>query len=393
MANAVTVLGFPHGGENDVYGGSVLAVTAGSLWAEEIDSALAEVFRIITARYENDIDPLPTARHWDCVEFRIGSFTAAESDGDEFTIWHDGDSPGDGWEIRAVIVNSKAAYNVRIFYNGTQVGSDGSTDISTDGTNFRIARFTWLSGQVALEIGGTVEVNAGTSNAIPTIGMLVGGRESGPSSLNFAFRRVLQVRGDSGSDRPDETSMVFTAIEPDSAGSQTDNAWVDGTVADWDDWNSGGAADEGTTFEQAPDGTEDYDTVTVLSVPTIAETRFALYLHVQMGLDSALASKDLGNAVISDGTSKSELGLGSLASDVYVEGHCMFNFAPDSGVWTQTDLDNLEIGVWGKSEDAVFDLRVSAVWGEFVGYDLDAGDPPPLSLIYKSRYMAPLLVR
>lgn len=391
MANAVTVAGFPHGNENDVYGGNVSNVNDGSFWQNNADDSLKHMIRALAARYQNDTT-LPTARHWDCLEFIVGPFQAADSDGDEFNLWSDGNGTS-GWEIRATIINSKTAYNVRIYFNGTQVGSDGTTDIATGAGTWRQARFTWLSGQVALEVDGTVEINAGTANAIPTIGFRQGGNIGHSSSLILLIRKAVQVRGDSSSDRPDETSQVFTAIEPDSAGSQTDNAWVDGTVADWDDWNSGGGADEGTTFEQGPDDTDAYDTVTVLAVPTLAKTRFALFVHVQMGVDGAEASKDIGNVVISDGTSKSELDLGTLATDAYVSSHGMFNKAPDSGAWTQTDLGNLELGVWGKSVAASHDLRVSAVWGEFVEYDLDAGDPPPLSLIYRRDAMAPLLVR
>lgn len=374
MANAVAVLGFPHGGENAVYAGGVNAVQAGVQWVHGLDDALQHMIRAVAARYQNDTT-LPTARHWDCIEWRIDSLTDF-NDGDVFTIYGDGNAPS-GWEIKGVIVNTKTAYNVRIYFDGTQVGPDGITDIDTSATH-RIARFTWLSGQVALEVDGTLEINTSTTDPIPTIGFKIGGGLTGPSIKNILPRRAMQVRGDSGSDRPDENSMLFAAIEPDSAGSQSDNAWVDGTVADWDDWNGGGAADGGTTFEQAPDGTEGYDTVTVLAVPTLTKTRFALFVHVQMGVDGAAASKDLGNVVISDGTSKNELDLGTKATDGYFVSHGMFNKAPDSGAWTQPDLNNLELGVWGKSVAASHDLRVSAVWGELVQYDLDAGNPPPV---------------
>ncbi len=83
MASEVALLGFPHGGENKVYGPVNHAPTAGTAWQMSMATATANLF---DSRIDEDVT-LPTARHWVCVEWQIILVVGQDSDGDEFVIW------------------------------------------------------------------------------------------------------------------------------------------------------------------------------------------------------------------------------------------------------------------------------------------------------------------
>jgi hypothetical protein len=79
--------------------------------------------------------------------------------------------------------------------------------------------------------------------------------------------------------------------------------------------------------------------------------------------------------IISDGTNADEQGR-ALKSSFYESRRYLYQLAPDGGAWTQTDLDNLEIGVkWEVGDDPVT-LNLTAIQAEAVGFDLDPGEIP-----------------
>lgn len=84
-------------------------------------------------------------------------------------------------------------------------------------------------------------------------------------------------------------------------------------------------------------------------------------------------------AMSGDGTNFESVATQASTSTSYTQGRCIFERAPDAGVWTQTDLDALEVGTDLFIADDIVAWRDTAVHCEAMGcdyIDLTAIDAP-----------------
>lgn len=375
-ASISVIHAFPHGGEKEVYGSGLTGPdpTSGSYWVTQVRVTAAPILHPPTGL---DVS-VPTARSWWIWEHAVSTpAEAADQDEDFFIFGHA------AWWISGHFedANPPTYYTIRLNNVTDGLVGEGTTQFALggplDGTTFwRQCRLTWLSGQIALEVDGTYEVNASTPQSIPLYSNFdFGGDVGGVSFTNIFLRKVVIVRGDSSSDRPDETTQAFAAVEPGGNGGYT--GWT-GVYTDYDDWNSGGANDGDTTVITPPGTSTVKETASLSAQPTItASYEHALWNHHHCRITGSPAgAKSLGSSLIYDGTNEVAGSLGASDTTSYLTRSVMYKMAPDGAVWDADAAANLEIGAQGEGTAVPTGLYHTAIWGEWCKYALDAGDPP-----------------
>lgn len=392
MASVSVAHAFPHGGEKEVYvqSGTGGDPTSGSYWATTVAAFTGTILGPY-ATIDYGVSVPPSARSWWCWEHAVSSPAETADQNQEFYIFGNGT-----WEFRGQFEDADPPtyYTIRMYHITDGLIGESTTQFGLGAATWRQCRFTWLSGQVALEVqtgggGRTVEINVGTPRAIPdaAVNYFFGGGVGGFSATNIFLRKVVVVRGDSGADRPDETTQTYTACEIKNNANGTHTAWASvGAVAfdseTYEDWDGGGANDGNTTYIYPPGTSTVIETAQLDAQPGITSDEHALMVHHYCRITGTPGgSKHLGDSLICDGGghSDSALTLGGAADGNFRTKAAMFKFAPDGGTWVAADAANLEIGVRGAGTAVPTGVLHTAIWGEWCGYDLDAGDPPSLA--------------
>ncbi len=265
MASISVIHGFPLAADLQTYKGDALSIppTSGTYWATLLSATARSIIEEPT---DFDFTPgssVPTARSWWCWEHAVSSPADSRHQDEEFHIFG---TPT--WEIRGQMEDADppTTYKVRLYHTTDGLLGEGSTDFALGAATWRQCRFTWLSGQVALEVDGTYEVNMSTPRPIPpyAIGFRIGGGTGGLSGTNLFLRKLLIVRGDSSSDRPDETTQLYQACQIDSGQDGSYTGWANVGADTWDsdcydDWDVETVTDTSIAFV---DGGGGADTIT-----------------------------------------------------------------------------------------------------------------------------------
>jgi hypothetical protein len=269
-------------------------------------------------------------------------------------------------------VSAGSGFKVGLYYDATYyMGNDAfawsptthHARISTDGSRIMLEFGSTLSEQV-----NRSEVDKVASGYVALTGTIT------DADLIYC-KEIAICSGDSGSDRPDPSSLDIVKMVPITGSPHHDEFAnpASNKYAEVDDWDSGDSDGDTTScYNPGAVGTT-YRQTFLTANQTLSNIRgLMLYRHVK----ATAAAKDLWEGPISsDGSNADEPGV-SLLGPNYVSRRALFQLAPDGGAWTQTDLDNFEIGVkWQVGDDAVT-VRLTAAQAEAVGFDLDAGEIP-----------------
>lgn len=239
-------------------------------------------------------------------------------------------------------------------------------------------------------VGNTLEINFnGVITGSAAIRIILGSSTQGTAAGSFTVEETFTLYTDTD-ERMDAASLDGREMVPTSGTPMHDE------YADWT--NEATEAKYQQMDEDPPD-----DNTSYLENPATANSTFRqTYLTTNATLANVEAIKisQRGKATVADktltiysisgdGTNKEEVNvLGPLTTNYTTTSNAIFNRAPDTGVWSQTDLDNLEIGVrWTIGAEAVT-WRQTSMECEAMGVDFISAiteqiltkttEPPPI---------------
>lgn len=194
-----------------------------------------------------------------------------------------------------------------------------------------------------------------------------------------------------GIHRPDPSTFVGGALLVNSS-----------TSPHYDDYthDAAGTPVTGAKHTHVDDISVPDDETTFLENPSTASTTFRQTFHTSSPTISnckavethhrakaTVGSKDLDTFVIfSNGSTITEQGYGTVVLTTYINNAGVMEIPPggSSQGWSQTDLDNLQIGVrWDVPADAVT-LRLTSIFAEALGFDFN---PEPTSAAEPGRHL------
>ncbi len=293
-------------------------------------------------------------------------------------------SPGD----QSSLVISQAAANFVLYLRYVSAGAGFNVGLSLHGAAivWGSDTFAWsptthhwrvsMDGvRTMLEFGDPLaeQVNVADSDQLGPGRLTLRGIITNAASMYH--KEVVICSGDSGDDRPGPSTLDIVKMVPSADSALLDEFAVPAAnkYAEVDDWDSGDSDGDTTDANNPATANTTFRSAFVTANQTLSNIRGLMaYTRIR----ASVASKDLTfHFISSDGTVYEEVQIG-LVADSYMSGRALFQLAPDGGAWTQTDLNNFEIGArWDVGEDPVA-LRMTAAQAEAVGFDLDAGEIP-----------------
>lgn len=252
-----------------------------------------------------------------------------------------------------------------------------SLRIECDGTNLEL----WVD--------GTSEGTAAYTGKIDSTFLQLG--TSDGAGQPFYINNLATFEGTARADRPN-VDVEITRTDPTGDGDTLQfggqasggaKDCTDTAKGDWSHWNMG-ASDKIDTADFNCDNNND-DHIESSATANVTPGKVLAGVMLRGAVGATNGSKTVTtNLRISDGTSSSEVGVTNVTWTDTRAVSAAFPLAPDGGAWTQTDLDNLEIGV--HSEDPggdVEDEKWPAIWALVVSVSDDppatgvVADPPP----------------
>lgn len=242
--------------------------------------------------------------------------------------------------------------------------ADHSLRAQTDGSRFKL----WVDGVLEIDVSYALNLNGG--HCAYHNDVLAAGQDMYWSGM-YGRESVSE------SERPDVNVKQY-ALHPDGDGSSA--LWADetcsgsgGTYTKWDDWVSGGAADDATSFNCGVSGFSGSE-ISTLATATISNPANAAVAHRARGAAN-VASKTVNVwPRIEDGVGNNQEGSIVNLGDTTWKPRLNYRFttAPDGGGWTQAKFDDLRAGVKhppGNSAHAEFTALAIEI--------ATAGDDPP----------------
>ncbi len=291
---------------------------------------------------------------------------------------------------------SASTFNWRLTKaSGRTLLGDSSSAFSTDTT---YALRLQLDGTNAtLWVDGAAEIQAAfTERLSSTSGEGIAAWKPENASQQHYVSGVLLSHSDTTADRPD-TDVEIATLE-NTGDYATDQGYGDDgdcnqgvTTAVAADVSLDGSAQVDTSIywcENAGDGDKQG---VEMGTATFPVGKDPMVLSVRAVGSANIAAKTVQvSCVISDGSSTQDLGFANLAGISFVGFFQHFPTAPDTGAWTQTDLDALKISCDSFTTNGAND-QWAAVIAEMCWVSADPPHSfPPISPL---RAMRPLLVR
>jgi hypothetical protein len=237
-------------------------------------------------------------------------------------------------------------------------------------------RLTTDGSRVALEVGVSTlsfEINEPSSDKFIHLAQL-----GGSGSFNCGSDEVAFASGDSDADRPDPTTLDGRALTLDSPAPTYDDYTLvvppGSKTANIDDWDAG-------------DSTGDTD---YIESPATINTRFRQSFHtvtqtlsniraVSILEDSRLTVADktvtFGLFVRSTGGDSATATLPKVGT-TYTRTRAIFNDAPGSSGWAQSELDALQVAADVTIGPDAVAHRITAFASEVIAFTLEPGGPP-----------------
>jgi len=258
---------------------------------------------------------------------------------------------------------SDGTYKIRARISSTDYDSTSTYSVSTT-HNIRVS---FDGSTITVEVDGTEEISVSSATKWHDhqITFLKGNVIGAGSDATIKLSGVLLVDGDDGDDRPG-VAVEVDKLTPTSEGSYDD--WA-GDWSNWDDYAGAGTNDGDTTFNAGKGGqTSNLDTHT----PTDVIAGVIVYARAR----GPTKSPPNWFFRIADGTSTlDDAGTVGDTGGAYWSKSAVFPTAPDTGAWTQTDVNALQAGL--NNNTATNNLTATAVSVELFSVDDDPEPAPP----------------
>lgn len=239
-------------------------------------------------------------------------------------------------------------------------------------------RLSFDPDRVHLEVNGVPEFEYTTDDGVQPSqsSLILPPATIGGSTIQRLWRGIALWASDSKRDRPEPNIEVF-AHHPngnqktDEWGSHANCADTSGDYTHWDDWNAGGANDGATTYNCESDvGT--FREVSTTTNATYSKPVRAVKVYSLARYSSGSKSHTIGYP-IRDGTNEQVPASPQLVSSTTFDRfYQTCQTAPPGGVagdvWTQSQMDNLEIGAERYNSGA--NMEVTALSAEGVAADV-----------------------